>query len=284
MLCKKPFLKSASQPFGCGQCLPCRFNRRRVWSNRMMLESLTHAESSFVTLTYRDEALPPSSSLVPRHTQLWLKSLRKAAKAALRFYLVGEYGDQTHRPHYHAIIYGLPPYSPLFQETWKKGFVHTGELTPDSAQYVAGYVVKKLTSKEDPRLNGRHPEFARMSLRPGIGATAVPNICDVLTSDAGCNSIMANGDVPAALKMGTRSLPLGRYLRSKIRKELGHDPKTPQELLLRLQIETTSLITEALQNQENKSKSVKRILVDLNKQKVLNLETRLKIFSKKGDL
>lgn len=256
-----------------------------------MLESLTHAESSFVTLTYRDEALPPRSTLVPRHTQLWLKSLRKAADAALRFYLVGEYGDKTQRPHYHAIIYGLPPYSPLFQQTWKKGNVHVGELTPDSAQYVAGYVVKKMTSKEDPRLNGRHPEFARQSngggksnKLGGIGAPAVPFICDVLTTDAGCNSIIANGDVPTALKMGTRSLPLGRYLRSKIRKELGHDPKTPQELLLRLQEETAALITEALEKQENKSKSVKRILVDLNKQKVLNLETRLKIFSKKGDL
>lgn len=250
-----------------------------------MLESLVHSDFSFVTLTYRDEALPPGGTLVPRHTQLWLKSLRKAAAApGLRFYLVGEYGDQTHRPHYHAIIYGLPPYSPLFQLTWKKGFVHTGELTPDSAQYVAGYVVKKLTAPDDPRLQGRHPEFARMSNRPGIGALAIPSIAEAMTTDAGASNIILNGDVPASLKSGNRSLPLGRYLRQKLRKELGHDKKTPQELLLRLQQEKTEILATELQKPENKNKSVATIFVELNRQKVLNLETRLKIYSKKGDL
>lgn len=209
---------------------------------------------------------------------------------ALRYYLVGEYGDQTQRPHYHAIIFGLPPYSPLFQQTWKKGFVHTGELTPDSAQYVAGYVVKKLTAPDDPRLQGRYPEFSRSSngggksRKGGIGAPAIPAIAEAMTSDAGASNIIANGDVPPSIMIGGRSAPLGRYLRRKLREQLGHDPQTPQELLLRLQIEKTLLITEELQKPENKSKSVRTILIDLNKQKVLNLETRMKIFSKKGDL
>lgn len=249
-----------------------------------MLESLVHADTAFVTLTYRDEALPPGGTLVPRHTQLWLKSLRKAAHIGLRFYLVGEYGDKSGRPHYHAIIYGLPPWSDFFQKTWKHGMVHVGELTHDSAQYVAGYVVKKLTKKGDPKLNGKYPEFARMSNRPGIGALAVPAIADALTTDAGASSIIRNGDIPPALAIGGRSLPLGRYLRQKIRKYLGHDPKTPEIMLLQLQQEKTDLIAAELQKPENKNKSVKAIFVDLNRQKVLNLETRMKIYSKKGDL
>lgn len=255
-----------------------------------MLESLVHGDSAFVTLTYRDEALPPGGTLVPRHGQLWLKSLRKAAGLQLRFYLVGEYGDLSGRAHYHAIIYGLPTWSELFQKTWKHGMVHVGELTPDSAQYVAGYVVKKLTKKGDPKLGGKHPEFARMSngggkaRLGGIGAPAIAAIAEALTTDAGVNEIISTGDVPCSIKSGKRTLPLGRYLRSRLRKHLGHNEKTPEELLLRLQQEKTEILAAELHKPENKNKSVKRIFIDLNRQKVLNLETRLKIYSKKGDL
>lgn len=272
-----------------------------------MLEAKTHAASAFVTLTYRPEVLPPGGTLVPKHTQDWLKRLRKGSSLPLRFFLVGEYGDQTQRPHYHAAIFGLPgcllnsPFEHLrakcncasclfIRETWKHGRTDNAFLTHESANYIAGYVTKKLTSPSDPLLNGRHPEFARMSngggksTLGGIGAPAVASICDALSSEFGVDSIIASGDVPLALRVGTKSLPLGRYLRSKIRKHLGHDEKTPQEILFALQQETINQVSEALKLPENKSKSVKKILLDLNKQKVLNLETRIKIFSKKGAL
>ena len=46
-------------PFGCGQCLPCRVNKRRLWTNRIMLESMCHDDNAFVTLTYNDDNIPP---------------------------------------------------------------------------------------------------------------------------------------------------------------------------------------------------------------------------------
>lgn len=73
MLCKNPYMKGVLA-FGCGQCNPCRINRRRLWTHRIMLESLKHGDSSFVTLTY--ETLPSDGSLVPKDLQNFMKYLR----------------------------------------------------------------------------------------------------------------------------------------------------------------------------------------------------------------
>lgn len=210
-------------PFGCGQCLPCRINRRRIWSWRMYLESLSHNSSSFITLTYAPEFEPPGSSLDPKHVQLWLKRLRfSLERPGVRFFLCGEYGDVTERPHYHACLFGVgfDDWSTV-ATSWGKGFVHTAEFNETTAQYVCGYVTKKMTSKDDSRLNGRHPEFARMSNRPGIGALSMATVSDHLHSVFGLDQVAAEGDVPRALKLGRRSIPLGRYLRSVLRKEMG---------------------------------------------------------------
>lgn len=224
MRCKKPFTMKGVA-FGCGQCMMCRIDRRRVWVHRMALEALTHPESAFVTLTYDKEHLPHGGSLVPRDLQLWLKRLRKKA-GAVRFFGVGEYGDQTWRPHYHVALFGCGRgHSDLIREAWEpRGFIHVGDLTVHSASYVAGYVTKKMTGKDDERLCGRFPEFARMSLRPGIGAPAVQSIAHaLLASPAGLKQIDREGDVPGVLRTNGRLMPLGRYLRSKIRDAVGHE-------------------------------------------------------------
>lgn len=231
----------------CGQCTPCRINRRRLWVHRMMLEMNMHGDNSFVTLTYSDENLPDGLSLEPKDPQDWLKRFRKAiAPLRVRYYLVGEYGDETRRPHYHAALFGYPgcvygstrnyrlqrgccPRCDLVSETWGKGGILLGQLTSESAQYVAGYVMKKMTSADDVRLDGRYPEFARMSRRPGIGSGAVPAIADALRH---FNLDLTESDVPSALRHGPKILPLGRYLRRLIRKELGRDPDTPREALI----------------------------------------------------
>lgn len=282
MLCRKPFMQ-ANIAFGCGQCMPCRFNRRRVWTHRMMLESLVHPAASFLTLTYKEE--PIGGTLVPRDAQLFLKRLRKnmgAAPGSLRYFIVGEYGDHTQRPHYHAALFGLGPEShDLVSKSWGLGFVKLGTLTYDSACYVAGYVTKKMTSHDDIRLNGRHPEFARMSLRPGLGAVAVSDVAEALSNRQGWDHIDAEGDVPSVLMHGSKRYPLGRYLRQKLRLEMGLDKNAPENWSLTQSAEMLVVFKDYLD--AGGTGSLKQALLEKNRQKALNMENRSKIYaSKKG--
>lgn len=299
MLCKKPFIIGAL-PCGCGQCLPCRINRRRLWSHRMMLESAVHAGSCFVTLTYTKESIPKGETLDPSQTQLWLKRLRKElSPEKIRYFLVGEYGDKTSRPHYHAALFGLDQItgggndgrSGLVQKTWGLGHTFVGDLSPESASYIAGYVTKKMTNKNDERLNGRYPEFARMSngggksMSGGIGNPAVQSIADALSTSTVLDSIVKLNDVPGVLKYGKKAFPLGRYLKGVLREKMGFGSrKSPPGVLQKVELEMRFLLEEALKKPENVNKSIKQIVIDMNYQKGLNSEHRLKIFSQKGSL
>ena len=229
MICRRPYFVHGRTPVGCGQCIPCRVNRRRVWTVRQVLESFLHEANCFVTLTYSPENLPADGSVSPAHLRNYLKRLRKELSKLdirVRFFGVGEYGDQTNRPHYHLSLFGCGlEMATVIDNTWPYGFTQTGEFNYSTAQYVCGYTVKKLTNKADQRLDGRHPEFARMSNRPGIGADAMGVIADAVLTDAGLDEFAKTGDVPAAIRMQGKKVPLGRYLRSKLRDDVGVSEK-----------------------------------------------------------
>lgn len=198
-----------------------------------MLEANQWESNSFVTLTYDDEHLPANRSVDPRDMQLFLKRLRENVyPRRVRFYGVGEYGDVTYRPHYHLALFNLDTASVhvggmackcVVCMSWRLGGVHVGTLTSESAAYIVSYVLKRMTNHDDPRLAGRYPEFARMSLRPGIGAGAVPAIADVCTARSGAKYISENDDVPGSIRAGGKEWPLGRYLRKKVREAAGMD-------------------------------------------------------------
>lgn len=183
----------------------------------MILESFCHKQNLFLTLTYDNDHLPSDGSVSPREMQLFIKRLRKAvAPVKFRFFLVGEYGPDTFRPHYHLAIFGLGfEHEAQIAASWTYGFYKLGDLTEASAGYVGGYVTKKMTKADDPRLEGRHPEFVRMSLKPGIGCGAL----DVIEMTLKEHDLLG-GDVPTVLRHGKKIYPLGRYLRSKLRERL----------------------------------------------------------------
>ena len=160
------------------------------------------------------------------------------------------------------------------------GLVDVGTLTLESAQYVAGYVTKKLTSHDDPRLNGRHPEFARQSHRPGIGAPALKELEDFLYPDVGAKLLMQTKDVPLFLRHGGKALPLGRYLRSKLR-ELMDIPKPPVESLLAH--ETAQEMSAMFEASQARTKWQKLATYQkVSKPKVRSIEGRYKIFNSRS--
>lgn len=171
----------------CGACIGCRLDRAQKWALRCLHESSLYEDNCFITLTYDDDKIPENYSLEVKDFQKFMKRLRKAyPEKTIRFFHCGEYGEQTHRPHYHACIFNFdfpdkkilprdarkePIYSSeILSSLWGKGHCSVGALTYNSASYVARYILKKVTGQQAKNhYNGRKPEYITMSRRPGIG-------------------------------------------------------------------------------------------------------------------
>lgn len=178
----------------CGKCIGCKIERTRTTAVRLTHEQRCHEKSSFLTLTYRDEALPEDGVLVKKDLQDFIRSLRDR-KYKVRYYGVGEYGDRFGRPHYHVALFGedfsADRYkwrqkgehtlyrSDALEASWPQGHVEIGDLEYKSAAYVAGYCLKKINGPLKAKHYGRKrpdgttyelpQEFAIMSLKPGLG-------------------------------------------------------------------------------------------------------------------
>lgn len=211
----------------CGKCLGCRLDRSRDMATRIVCESMDYPAHTnwFVTLTYAQpddlEWLPrlgarPSVNadgaltLDGKHPTDFLKRLRdhharkvgydydvplwydalhdQYVPMGLRYFLAGEYGDRSMRPHYHACILNMPlndiklightvqgnPLynSSLLTDTWGFGHVVLAPMSYQTAAYTARYCLKKADGVANEVYESMNlvPEFTRVSRRPGIGA------------------------------------------------------------------------------------------------------------------
>jgi hypothetical protein len=101
-----------------------------------------------------------------------------------------------------------------------------GTLEEKSAAYIAGYVLKKILCT--PCDTSRVPPFARMSLKPGIGAGAIPDVASVMMQLKLEEKL---SDVPGGLRHGNNIWPLGRYLRRLLRQQVGLPVNAPEATL-----------------------------------------------------
>lgn len=179
----------------CGQCIGCRLERSRQMAIRCVHEASLHQDNCFITLTYSDENLPKDNSLQASDFQKFMKRLRKIYKH-VRYYHCGEYGEQFGRPHYHALLFNMDfrdkvPHKVINENTlytsatlerlWTLGHSSIGNVTFESAAYVARYVTKKITGKDALHhynkidlqtgeiLAERRPEYQTGSKKPAVG-------------------------------------------------------------------------------------------------------------------
>lgn len=199
----------------CRVCLGCKASEARDWSIRCYHEAQFHTRlwrdpvtrtdtvipnSVMLTLTYDDEHLPEDRTLRHSDVQKFFKDVRnRRGSGSVRYFMCGEYGGVTHRPHYHILLFG-EDFSDRYQEVtsdgqrlsqsyeldeiWFRGRATIDDLNFQTARYVAGYVNKPahtqgnftgplaeslVVATGEVRVEAIAPEYRTMSKRPGLG-------------------------------------------------------------------------------------------------------------------
>lgn len=187
----------------------------------MVAESKNHNDTVFVTLTYspeylRSKGLPEDGifSVDKKEVQNFLKRLRKSLSRRIRYFACGEYGEKSHRAHYHAIIFGLSvSEASEIERAWSpRGFTKTVQANQATMAYVARYCTKKnygLDYKDWLDDEGLAHEFQLQSNKPGIGACAIDKGALIKDDDRGYTVWFEGKRITAP-----------RYLRDKLSSEI----------------------------------------------------------------
>lgn len=292
--------KSEFLQIPCGQCLACRLDYSKNWATRCYGESLYHDNNYFITLTYDDDHVPYGSinnyTLKKEDFQKFIKALRNYGFKDLRYFGCGEYGDDTHRPHYHVILYNcfLPDltqeipysnngkiqkisktdkdgdpfyYSEIIKNAWHgNGNIIIGRCTYHSCAYVARYVCKKAKgiNKNIYDSLGIEPEFVLMSRRPGIGQQFIIDNYDKFKDNP---AIFIPSESPFLSSFGKYFTKIQKKINLQDYENRKEDVKkfADKKLLYRSSINSRSLNSQnkdELEQLELKTKILKRSNID----------------------
>lgn len=154
----------------CGKCIPCLTHKRQEWVIRLEQEFKHSTGALFVTLTYDQKHMPSDYALSKKHVQDYMKRLRKRdGTNKIRYYLTGEYGSKSGRPHYHVLLFNTT--EEHARNAWTDsrgksiGIIHFGKITMASIAYCTKYLVQP-----ELKIEGKQKPFALMSRGYGIGA------------------------------------------------------------------------------------------------------------------
>ena len=129
---------------------------------------------------------------------------RKVSKIApkganLRYFIIGEYGGKTGRPHYHVLIFNLPYINNLekfIEFCWGHGDnIHIGDVSNKSVLYTVSYMISELLQKD--------------------------SVFRVMSKGIGKNYVTANKARHGQTKdlfgmINNKKVPLPRYLKNQI--------------------------------------------------------------------
>lgn len=149
------------------------------------LSSCEDKEREYVWLCKRD-AIPYLSVY---DIQCFLKRLRKNCKryvvnhnqqliyskddAQIRYFICGEYGPTTYRPHYHGLLFFNSPFQAsyiqeMLHKSWPFGYIDASFVETSASSYVASYVNSFSSLPEIYRRKGLRP-FSVCSRCPPLG-------------------------------------------------------------------------------------------------------------------
>lgn len=203
----------------CGRCFQCLSRRQKAWTFRLMEEAKASSSVGFWTFTYEKIWRTPNGlpTLVKKDYQDFMKRLRKNTGVKnIKYYACGEYGTETHRPHYHAIMFNLPLHSNLSSivaDSWGHGHVDHAPGNEATFAYVTKYIMKGNLKKEQRILDeetgelmedDRQREFSLMSKKLGSAFLKPPMIKHLKENLTG------------TVKIEGRDRALPRYYREKI--------------------------------------------------------------------
>ena len=256
----------------CGKCVECLQRKRQEWVFRLLSELKDAQTCYFVTFTYDDEHLPKDDlgyyQLDKRDVQLFFKRLRKQyPENGIRYFLCGEYGTHTFRPHYHAIIFNLPldntpsriKLTKKLETIWQKGHVDIGDTVNGAAiNYCAKYIMYKHSVSE------HHVKpFILTSRRPGLGSNYI-NSQQIRNYHQSCDDNLAMVD-------GCK-LPLPRFYSTKI-----FTPKELEERYYRLRDKQEQEMKEKLHHDLTTKTCLQMALEERNAIEARNANERNKL-------
>lgn len=225
--CMTPYVLKNGTPVPCNKCPACYKRRVSSWSFRLMQQEKVSTCAYFFTLTYDNDHVRRTEknflTLSKRDVQLFLKRLRKLCpNDSIKYYICGEYGTQTWRPHYHAIMFNVN--IEKVPVAWDLGHVY--DRNEDGTDYArvneatVGYVLKYMCKTQRVpfhKNDDRQPEFALMS--KGLGANYLSE--DMVrwhkdTTGLDRNGILLNCERMYVNLLDGKKATMPRYYKNKI--------------------------------------------------------------------
>ena len=185
----------------CGKCIECSDAKRNDLFVRASFEyrSMLKARGTayFVTLTYANNCLPTFNhrpcfnredvtNFLRRFRARHFKFCKqfKHNYHGIRYFVTSEYGHETHRPHYHMVIFCYHPINEylipyLVRSTWHFGIVDVQSLQSNfGIHYVSKYAGKDINyQKGDADISAAIKRYKRtLFVQPWYKAKTVHNM------------------------------------------------------------------------------------------------------------
>lgn len=248
----------------CGRCIGCRNDLTKDWAVRCYHESQLHDHNCVLTLTFDEDHINNTGTLVKEDVVNFIKRLRAYISRSellktkhrhlyrkrISYLYCGEYGHKFKRPHYHIILFGFdfPDKkflkdsesgdqlfsSEILQKLWPFGFSTIGQMSMASAMYCASYITKYVSNKEKSlyytdQQTGEYkqPEFGNASKKPALGLNWLKTYVNDISAH---NSVIIADQkyrIPRYYLKKMEELFPNKYEKLKIKREEKLDNQSP---------------------------------------------------------